>query len=35
MFLLSSNRDELGKILWQVLYTSDEMVTTVPSALCF
>lgn len=35
MFLLNSNSDELRKILWQVLYRSDTMVTTVPSALCF
>jgi len=35
MFLLNSNRDELRKILQQVFYRSNEMVTTVPSALCF
>lgn len=35
MFLLNSIRDELRKVLWQVLHRSDEMVTVVPSTLCF
>lgn len=35
MFLLKWNRDKLRKFLCQVSDKSDEMVTTVPSDLCF